>query len=360
MKIAILSHMHHPIAEPFEGGTEAHTALLADALADRGHDVTLFAKAGSVSRATVYPLVPSDFEFVYAASRLVREEQAGFLAEAVHHSIEVIQSSGFDAVINNSLSALPYSFMRHLPMLSILHTPPTLRDVNAVISDPDWVPSKQHAYVTVSATNADAWRALLPRVLVVHNGIHLDRWTPDRAPVPGLAVWAARITPEKGLHCAIDAARSAGFDIEFAGPVSHPEYFETEIVPRLGAHVRYRGHIPHSQLSDFLASGSVFVASPLWAEPFGLSGVEALASGTPVAAFPNGALPELVVSGAGAIAADVTVAALADAIRDAAQCDRAFTRRSAARFSFDAMIDRYEEHLQLLVAMERTPSTVGD
>ena len=72
MRIAVLCHMHHPIAEPFQGGTETHTANLADELVARGHDVTLFAKEGSETTATVYPLVPADFEFVFAASPLVR------------------------------------------------------------------------------------------------------------------------------------------------------------------------------------------------------------------------------------------------------------------------------------------------
>jgi hypothetical protein len=40
------------------GDTEAHTAMLANALVERGHEVTLFAKEGSVTRARMYPLVP--------------------------------------------------------------------------------------------------------------------------------------------------------------------------------------------------------------------------------------------------------------------------------------------------------------
>ena len=63
MKIALLAHLHHPIAEPFGGGTEMHTALVADELTRRGHEVTLFAKAGSRTAARLVPLVGEDFEF---------------------------------------------------------------------------------------------------------------------------------------------------------------------------------------------------------------------------------------------------------------------------------------------------------
>jgi glycosyltransferase involved in cell wall biosynthesis len=342
VKLAILCHMHHPIAEPYEGGTEAHTAMLADALVARGHDVTLFAKEGSVSTAKVHPLVPKDFEFTRVATPLVRKQQHGFLAEAVHHSIGVIRNGGFDAVINNSLSSLPFTFMQDCAMLTILHTPPTLTDVTAILTDPEWMPGERHAWVTVSEANADAWRPMLPDVQTVHNGIRLERWAQTVAPVSNLAVWAARITPEKGLHFAIDAARLAGMEFEFAGPVSHSDYFTEEIEPRLSESVRYRGHLAHDALRHLLGSGSVFVASPLWAEPFGLSVVEALAAGTPVAAFANGALPEIVTAASGALAAEQTAEALAGAIRVARTLDREATAQSSLRFDFERMIDGYE------------------
>jgi glycosyltransferase involved in cell wall biosynthesis len=350
VKIALLSHMHHPIAEPYQGGTEAHTAMLADALVERGHDVTLFAKEGSVSSATVFPLVPRDFEFVNRASALVRKQQQGFLAEAVHHSIEEIRSGDFDVVINNSLSSLPYSSMRDIPMLTVLHTPANLDDVTAIVTKPGWTPSPLHSYATVSESNARGWRTLLPEVSVVLNGIKLDAWaSTTRRHTPRLAIWAARITKEKGLHLAIDAARLAGMEIEFAGPISRRDYFDAEITPRLGRDVRYRGHLTHADLPSFLASGEVFVASPLWDEPFGLTVVEALACGTPVAALPNGAMREIVGTTAGAVAAATDATALADAMLSARRIRRSHAREASLPFTFDGMIDGYESMLEELV-----------
>jgi glycosyltransferase involved in cell wall biosynthesis len=356
VKIALLSHMHHPIAEPYEGGTEAHTAMLADELVARGHDVTLFAKEGSVSAARVYPLVPKDFEFTNLASPLVRKQQKGFLAEAVHHSIEAIAEGDFDVIVNNSLSSLPFSDMRELRMLTILHTPANLDDVTAIVGRAGWTPSPLHRYVTVSESNARGWRGLLPEVDVVPNGIRLDSWRSDVVPTPGLAVWAARITREKGLHLAIDAARSAGMQFEFAGPVSRVDYWDAEIAPRLGDDVRYRGHLAHRELADFFASGEVFVSSPLWEEPFGLTVVEALAAGTPVAALPNGAVRELVGPDAGAISRTTDAAALASAINRARRLPRSAALAAAQRFDYDSMVDGYEQALVELseLALERS------
>ncbi|MGD8195365.1 glycosyltransferase [Herbiconiux sp. P18] len=365
MRIAILCHLHHPIAEPFQGGTESHTALLADELVRRGHDVTLFAKEGSRTAATVHPLVPSDFEFAFAASPLVRQQQQGFLAEASLHSIELIEQGGFDAVINNSLSSLPYRRLRELPMMTVLHTPPTLTDVNAILDAPGWSPSPLHSYVTVSETNARAWLPRLPQVVSVPNGIPLERWAVDGAREPGVAVWAARITPEKGLHIAISAARAAGFRLRIAGPIADPRYFADEIEPQLAAgDVEYVGHLGHDELPAFYAAAQVFVASPVWEEPFGLSVVEALASGTPVATLPNGAVPELVSAASGpapgAVAADDSATALAVAIREASLITPEAARARAARYSLERMIDAYEDELLRLVERASVALGVGE
>lgn len=364
MRIAILCHLHHPIAEPFQGGTEAHTAMLADELVRRGHDVTLFAKEGSRTSAALHPLVPGDFEFVFAATPLVRRQQAGFLAEASQHSLDLIAAGDWDVVINNSLSSLPYRGLRDLPMMTVLHTPPTLDDVNALLDAPGWSPSPLHSYVAVSPRNARAWAPRLPGVLSIPNGIPLERWRVDVPREERLAVWAARITPEKGLHIAIPAAREAGFRMRVAGPVADPRYFAEEIEPLLGDDVEYVGHLGHDALPAFYAAGSVFVASPVWEEPFGLSVVEALASGTPVATLPHGAVPELVAPGsgtvlglvrpaAGAVAVDDRPVSLAAAIRDAAAVDPAVARSQAARFSLGGMIDAYEAELERLLERRR-------
>ena len=47
MKIAVIGHIRHAIAEPFMGGMESHCHQLVTALADREHSVTLYAAAGS-------------------------------------------------------------------------------------------------------------------------------------------------------------------------------------------------------------------------------------------------------------------------------------------------------------------------
>jgi glycosyltransferase involved in cell wall biosynthesis len=355
VRIALLAHAHHPIAEPYRGGLEMHTALLADGLVARGHDVTLHAKAGSRTRARLRPLVGAGFVHGPAAPGRPRPDDV--LDAAMWSAIADL--GPVDVVLNNSLSPVPYVAMDQLPVFTVLHTPATLARVNAVLEAPGWRPGERHVWAAVSQVTTQDWRRLLPEVATVPNGIDLTHW----APRPGRgdhpvgrqarhAVWTGRITPEKGLPLAIDAVRRAGWQLSIAGPVSDPEHFARDVVPRLGEDVRYRGHLGHDDLPAFLRSGTVYLFSPLWPEPFGLALLEALACGTPAAALPTGAVREIVGPQGGVVAADCTAEALAAALVEAARLDRAEVAASVAHLDRAVMLDSYEAVLHRLVGAE--------
>jgi glycosyltransferase involved in cell wall biosynthesis len=353
VRIALLAHCHHPIAEPYLGGLEMHTALVADELVRRGHEVTLFAKAGSRSLARVRPVVHR--RFVFSGPNVSSGQSEATLDRAMSAAARAIAAANFDVILNNSLSPVPYRELDGLPMLTILHTPASLDRVNHVLAQPGWRPGLQHAYAAVSGYTRSDWARILPEVSCIPNGIDQTRWspTPGRRPDPRLAVWAARITPEKGLKLAIEATRAAGLELEFAGPISDQDYFDQVITPLLGDDVRYAGHLRHRDLVDFLQRGTVFVSSPLWPEPFGLALVEAMACGTPAAALPRGAAAEVVSAAGGTLATEPTAAALAVAITRAARLDRNGVRASVSRFDHGAMVSAYEDVLFRLSADRR-------
>ena len=344
MKIAMLAHCHHPIKQPFPGGLEAHTSLIADELVRRGHRVTLFAKAGSRSLAEVHPVVDGQFTHGSAPDEHGVDQSQAIVDQGMRRAVRAIKAGGFDVVLNNSLNPIPYVALGDHPMLTLLHTPATLDRTLEVVRAPGWRPGARHLYAAVSEFTGRDWRRFLPEVHCIPNGIELAAWAPEQpySPVSDLAVWAARITPEKGLPLAIAAARAAGLRLEFSGPIADPRHFSEEVEPLLGADVRYVGHLTHAELPDFFARGSVFISSPTWAEPFGLAMVEAMACGTPVAALARGAAAEVVSAGGGVLASANTVEGLASAIRHAVRLDRRGVRLSAQRFDKSIMLDRYE------------------
>lgn len=110
------------------------------------------------------------------------------------------------------------------------------------------------------------------------------------------------------------------------------------------------GHLDHPALARLLAHASVAVVTPAWDEPFGLVAAEAMSCGTPVAAYAQGALPELVVDGVGALARPGDPDDLARAIDAALGCDRRAVRKHAVRsLSIRRMVDEYLAHYAGLV-----------
>jgi len=101
------------------------------------------------------------------------------------------------------------------------------------------------------------------------------------------------------------------------------------------------GNVGGEQRARLLGGATALLHPVGFAEPFGLSVVEAMACGTPVIGYPLGALPEIVEPGRTGYLPDDPIAA-AGAVPMAARLDRAeIHRTAAARFGADRMVDDY-------------------
>lgn len=350
MKIGIVASVRHHIGEPFAGGLEMHTYLLAARLRARDHEVVVFASASSdpalgveaISAARAAP----DFSPEARADPSMLAEP--FMAE--HHAyldlMLRLPRRGFDVVHNNALHYLPVAMAGALPcpFVTTLHTPPTPWLESAITCNQA---AANAAYVSVSRSNAASWTASLSASRtsceVIPNGIDLARWRFRPAADAGLAAWSGRLVPEKGAHLAIDAAHAAGLRIALAGPRHDPAYFEDEVAPRLSPADTYAGHLDHDALAALIGRAGVFLCTPCWDEPYGLVVAEALACGTPVAAFDRGAMREILDAQTGRLAPPGDAEALGRAALEAQTLDRAACRRRAeAHCSARVMVDRYE------------------
>ncbi|MCJ2009010.1 glycosyltransferase family 4 protein [Methylobacterium sp. WL30] len=339
MKIALIAHLKFPIAQPYPGGLEMHTHLLAGALMRRGHDVTLFASEGSdptLAPVCVCPPTGDGLGDPLRHASIDRAENAAYA-----RIMEMVRAGDFDIVHNNSLHDLPLRRSRDLavPMVTALHTPPFDSLEAGVRAAPAGMP-----FAAVSNHTADAWREIVAEPVVIGNGVELTVFVYRPAPDPVPYVfWSGRIVPEKGLHLAIDAARAAGLPLHFAGPRPNPAYWAEWIAPRLGDDLVDLGHLGHAELARHLGGARAALVTPRWEEPFGLVVAEALACGTPVAGFRRGALPDILDATCGALAAPDDVASLSDAIVRAVALDRrACRQRAEDLFDADAMTAGYE------------------
>ncbi|KQU36344.1 MULTISPECIES: glycosyltransferase [unclassified Rhodococcus (in: high G+C Gram-positive bacteria)] len=357
LRIALLGSSRFPIAQPFAGGLEAHVWHLAHALTERGHRVTLFGAEGTstdvahdVIDVHTFQMSPHARTEHMGPSWVVHEHHA-YLSVMLELAGPLAQS--FDVIHNHSLHYLPIamSSMVPVPMLTTLHTPPLawLESAAAVPLNPNT------GYAAVSEYTAQQWLPVAGPIPVVPNGIPLDRWpfgqgTGDRGGAGEYAVWTGRLVPEKGVDLAIDAARRAGYHLRIAGPAADDDYFRTAVEPRLGDGVTYEGHLMQKELADLVGGAAVALVTPQWDEPYGLVVAEALACGTPVAAFRRGGIPEILDDTCGRMVPADDIDALAGAIGDAARLPRAHARARAERICSDAtMVDSYLDLYRVLL-----------
>lgn len=349
LRIALIAPNRFPIREPFAGGLEAHVWHLARALAHEGHRVTLFAERGSGPfdrGVTVRSLSRSD-----AASRPF--PMPGAVFESDHHAyvdlmteLSCGSSRDFDVVHNHSLHQVPIAMAAGLrtPMLCTLHTPP-FSWLESAIGATD---SAGITFAAVSRHTAVAWSRVIGPVVAVANGVDVERW-PAGPGGPDL-VWSGRITPEKGPHLAIEAARRAGHRLVLAGPIGNADYFEGKIAPHLGARASYAGHLDQAGLAAMVGAAGAALVTPLWDEPYCLVVAEALSCGTPVVAFARGGIPEVVDAQSGRLVRRDDVAAMAAAIPEAMRLSRAAVRdRAVSVCGASAMVASYVDLYRNLI-----------
>ncbi len=361
MRIAVIGDAGHPVAAPFAGGMETMTWYLSAWLAERGHDVTLFAVSGSeVPGVDVVPL-----ELDWGVSDVARRDVA--MPEdkilVAHHAYLTLlkwlarQARHYDVVQLHTLHPLPVALahLTGLPTVLTLHSPPTPWLESALRVAGCDVPY----LVSVSRANQALWGETIDRVEVIHNGVDLDRWTVGRG-ASDAAVWSGRIAPEKAPHLAIDAARIAGLPLRIAGPIEHATYFRSQVQPRLGAGIEYVGRLDHAALGRLVGDSSVLLQTPQWDEPFCLAAAEAIACGTPVAAFDRGGLREVVGRHGGVLCEPGDARALAGAALAARELSRADVRAHAeATLSLDRCAGAYELLYEGLISQgQRAPGDV--
>ena len=342
MDICVIASSRFPIAEPFAGGLEAWTHALVTELNRRGHHVTLFAAPRSDPDLPVVTLPVHAFEPSERALADVHAPPMAWMHE--HHAylglmlgLGRADAPAYDVVHNSSLHHLPVAMAAALsaPMVTTLHTPPVpwLESAVALSADPG-------SFVAVSEMTARAWSGVVSAA-VIRNGVDVAAFRPG--PGGGPAVWTGRMVPEKAPHEAMDAARLAGIDLVLAGPISDPAYVAREVQPRLGEGCWYAGHLRRHELAHLLGSASVAFVTPAWDEPYGPVAAEAMACGTPVAAYARGALAELVRTDVGELAPPGDVGALAAAAHLALTRDRGAVRAYAEQHcSLSRMVDEYE------------------
>jgi UDP-glucose:tetrahydrobiopterin glucosyltransferase len=331
VRIALVAPLVTPITEPQLGGSQALLADIAQGLVARGHDVSVFAASGS--RIEGVHVVDTGVDPSALASTLFRAGRAAARASSAAHdafatTYGLVRRERFDVVHNHAFDAPAISLASGLgaTVVHTLHLPPQPEIIAALERGPGAV------VCCVSDRHADAWSHHVGVDVVLCNGVPAKRipFSPDGG---ATALFAGRLSPEKGAREAVEIARLAGLRLTVVGDAYDPAYAVE------GA----RGAVPREELWTLMGASKVVLCPARWEEPFGLVAAEAQAAGTPVIAFRRGALVDVVRDGeTGYLVDDVDGAVRAVDI--IGRIDRSACRRHAElHLDLERTLDLHEE-----------------
>jgi glycosyltransferase involved in cell wall biosynthesis len=323
------------------GGIEWVVSLLAEGLAERGHDVTLFATGDSQTKARL--------EYVFAEAPGPK-----FINDPWHdalHTLHTFQDPGrFDLFhVHSPWSALIVPALLGLPTVHTIHGSFTteMRRFYAKIGD-------RVRFVAISQNQRDHMPEL-PYAGVVYNGVDVDSY-PFRAEKDDFLLFLGRAHPDKGVLRAVQAASETGLPLVLAVKIAHheeEEHWTREVLPALPPNAVVLAEIGEQEKRDLLSRARAVLFPIDWDEPFGLVMAEAMACGTPVIATPRGSVPEIVADGETGFILPVQSYAqeAAVAVKRLDEIDPAACRRRVQeRFSKEAMVDGYERVFERVLA----------
>jgi glycosyltransferase involved in cell wall biosynthesis len=329
VRIAQVAPLFESVPPKLYGGAERVISYLTEELVDLGHRVTLFASGDSLTRATLVPGCERALRLDGSTDEVERAHSA--MLEEVYrrrHDFDVIHFHVGDW------------HLREPRLLGSSH----VTTVHERLDLPENQLSYQHPALRLISIS-DAQRRPLPGASwlgTVQHGLPdgLYRPRPERG---AYLAFVGRIAPTTRVDRAVEVARRAGMPLKIAAKIDRADYpYYQTLKPILREpFVEFVGEINEAKKGELLANASALLFPIDWPEPFGLTMIEAMACGTPVIAWRNGSVPELVDQGVTGFVVNSIEGAVSSLPR-LAQLDRRLVARVAyQRFAARRMARDY-------------------
>jgi glycosyltransferase involved in cell wall biosynthesis len=287
MRIAQIAPLIEAVPPRLYGGTERVVSFLTEELVRLAQDVTLFATGESETKAQLVAVCPRALRL----DGTIRDANA-----CLFSMLEQVfrRKDDFD-VLHFHLDYWPLSlFSRQAtPFLSTLHGRLDLPEIWPIYQAYHKAPLVSVSHAQRRHMQWASWAG------TVYHGIPENLLRPVEQQ-PTYLAFLGRIAPEKRVDRAIEIATQCGLPLKIAAKVDPVDrlYYEECVRPLLvPPHVEYLGEISDSEKAQFLSGAMCLLFTGDWPEPFGLAMIEAMACGTPIIAYGNGAVPEVIEEG---------------------------------------------------------------
>ncbi|GJD96798.1 glycosyltransferase family 4 protein [Methylobacterium iners] len=343
MRIAQIAPLSEAVPPKFYGGTERVVSWITEELVRQGHDVTLFASGDSETSAKLAACTPEGLRLLgyrdHTASHLAMLHQIRRRAhefDVLHFHIDLLQYPMFEDLNHKCLTTM-----------------------HGRLDVPDFMPVYRTFTGMPLVSISDHQRLPMPKnanwLSTIHHGLPKENCPFYPEAKGGYLAFLGRISPEKRPDRAIEMAKRSGVPLKIAAKVdkADQDYWDEVIEPMIHHPlIEYIGEINEEQKKDFLGN-ALALAFPIdWPEPFGLVMIEAMSAGTPVIAFRNGSVPEVIADGVSGVVVD-TLDEAVEAVHRVKTMSRAGVRRHfESGFTAEKMVHKYVSAYETLLASD--------
>ena len=348
LRIAQIGTLFEPVTDSSTNGLSQIVYILTEELVALGHEVSLYAPAGSSTSGTLIPL--SAFEY---ASETI-------LGKVITIAAAFQDWKNFDVIHDHTrFYSTAFAHLLPIPLVSTVHHPVQFDELH-------W----HHPAEDYKAFFRARWERLLKSVTtvfpshfqrasfkgeaeVIHNGLPLHKWPAPRHSNRGYLGYLGAINETKGTRQAIEAALLANEPIVIAGTTfGSEEYFEREIRPLIDDdRVRYIGPANFEEKVRLLGAAKAMLLPIQWDDPLPTVALESLAAGTPIIAWNRASMREIVEEGKSGFLVS-SVEEMAARVKDLHRIDYGECRARAERLfdskkmaqNYVALYERLIEH----------------
>jgi glycosyltransferase involved in cell wall biosynthesis len=330
LKIGLIAPVAERVPPKKYGGTERVVSAIAEELVQRGHDVTLFASGDSVTSAKLESVSPQGLR-----EMKITDAYGVNIPTLLNVGLAYSRQVEFDILHDNvNPFSIPAAVIAKTPVVMTMHG--VFTEIN-------------HDLYNLPGLNivsiSDSQRRFAPDLNyleTVYNGLEMEHY-PFSATHDNYLIFVGRISPEKGTHYAIQVAQKLGMPLIIAAKLDsvHRDYYRRKVKPHLSETIKWIGEVGEEERNQLFSRAYASLHPVVFPEPFGLVLIESGACGTPVVAFNQGAIPEVIQDGQTGFVVN-TVDEMVEAVKKVNTIDRAFCRKYVLEnFSAKRMVDEY-------------------
>lgn len=342
MKIAQVAPLWENIPPQLYGGTERIVYYLTEGLVKKGYEVTLFACGTSKTSARLISVYPRPLfrdgvpwtNVMYPLLNITEAFDRASDFDLIH--VHLNKSSDYFSLPLAKPIKEKVVFTFHFPYPKSQNR----QDRHLVLQK-----YKDLQYISISNAARQGGENL-NWLATVYNGVDLRLYQFNPTP-KDYFLWLGKFNADKGVKEAILSAKKAGVKLLVAGAIDLLEgedlwYYQNEVKPLIdNQQIVYVGELNDEQKNKVYGEAIGFLNPIQWNEPFGLVMAEAMATGTPVISFNNGAAPEIIVDGKTGFLVE-NIDQMVEKIREIGKINRMECRQRVEQyFTIEKMIDEY-------------------